>query len=545
MFRQLTIAQRLGMGFALILSLMVLIALIGINRVGVIDSTLTYVNENATVKQRYAINFRGSVHDRAIAIRDAVLAPDAQAFNRYLQQVEELNGFYQESAAAMDRLFANGNPSSEERRLLTAIKDIERQTLPLTAELVTQRRGSDTLAVRDMLLEEVSPAYSEWLRRINAFIDHQEDIIGAEIGTVRGVAGGFQWLILVLTALAVVLSVGVSVIIIRQIRSILGAEPHEVAEVMQRLAKGELNQRIVTAYPKSVMGAARDTVTRLSAIIEQVRAASVDLSEASEQLLSTSDSNNQQIRLQSRESEQMATAIHQMAATVNEVAGYAANAANATRNADAEVVTGNRIVGTTASAIQDLANTLEDATATVKKVSNDSANIEKITEVINAIAEQTNLLALNAAIEAARAGEHGRGFAVVADEVRSLATRTQDSTREIRAMIGTLQEGAGNAVGVMETSRELAQKTVEQIHQAKGALGKISNEVSAINDMNAQIASASEEQSAVAEEVNQNISRIHDATVETSAGSDQVAASSRELSALAVQLRDRVRFFQM
>ncbi|MEH6669585.1 methyl-accepting chemotaxis protein [Halopseudomonas sp.] len=545
MFRQLTIAQRLGMGFALILSLMVLIALIGINRVGVIDSTLTYVNENSTVKQRYAINFRGSVHDRAIAIRDAVLAPDAQSFDRYLRQVDELNAFYQESAAAMDRLFANGNPSSEERRLLTAIKDIERQTLPLTAELVAQRRGSDTLAVRDMLLEEVSPAYSEWLRRINAFIDHQEDIIGAEIGTVRGVAGGFQWLILVLTALAVVLSVGVSVIIIRQIRSILGAEPHEVAEVMQRLAKGELNQRIVTAYPKSVMGAARDTVTRLSAIIEQVRAASVDLSEASEQLLSTSDSNNQQIRLQSRESEQMATAIHQMAATVNEVAGYAANAANATRNADAEVVTGNRIVGTTASAIQDLANTLEDATATVKKVSNDSANIEKITEVINAIAEQTNLLALNAAIEAARAGEHGRGFAVVADEVRSLATRTQDSTREIRAMIGTLQEGAGNAVGVMETSRELAQKTVEQIHQAKGALGKISNEVSAINDMNAQIASASEEQSAVAEEVNQNISRIHDATVETSAGSDQVAASSRELSALAVQLRDRVRFFQM
>mgnify|MGYP005984811719 FL=1 len=545
MFRQLTIAQRLGMGFALILSLMVLIALIGINRVGVIDSTLTYVNENSTVKQRYAINFRGSVHDRAIAIRDAVLAPDAQSFDRYLRQVDELNAFYQESAAAMDRLFANGNPSSEERRLLTAIKDIERQTLPLTAELVAQRRGSDTLAVRDMLLEEVSPAYSEWLRRINAFIDHQEDIIGAEIGTVRGVAGGFQWLILVLTALAVVLSVGVSVIIIRQIRSILGAEPHEVAEVMQRLAKGELNQRIVTAYPKSVMGAARDTVTRLSAIIEQVRAASVDLSEASEQLLSTSDSNNQQIRLQSRESEQMATAIHQMAATVNEVAGYAANAANATRNADAEVVTGNRIVGTTASAIQDLANTLEDATATVKKVSNDSANIEKITEVINAIAEQTNLLALNAAIEAARAGEHGRGFAVVADEVRSLATRTQDSTREIRAMIGTLQEGAGNAVGVMETSRELAQKTVEQIHQAKGALGKISNEVSAINDMNAQIASASEEQSAVAEEVNQNISRIHDATVETSAGSDQVAASSRELSALAVQLKDRVRFFQM
>jgi len=545
MFSHLTIAQRLGLGFGLVLSLMVLIALIGINRVGLIDSALTYVNENATVKQRYAINFRGSVHDRAIAVRDAVLARDAQAFNEYLQQVEQLNDFYQESAVAMDRLFAQGEPNAEEQRLLAAIKDIERRTLPLTAELINQRRTTDTLAVRDMLLAEVSPAYSEWLARINAFIDYQEDIIGEEIGTVRDVAGGFQWLILVLAGIAIMLSVGVSLIIIRQIRSTLGAEPHEVAGAMQRLANGELNQVITTIYPESVIGAVRDTVKRLSGIIEQVRAASVDLSEAADQLLSTSDSNNQQIRLQSRESEQMATAIHQMAATVNEVAGYAANAASATRNADAEVVTGNRIVGTTAGAIQDLANTLENATATVKKVSNDSANIEKITEVINAIAEQTNLLALNAAIEAARAGEHGRGFAVVADEVRSLATRTQDSTREIRGMIGTLQEGASNAVGEMETSRELAQKTVEQIRLAEGALGKISNEVSAINDMNAQIASASEEQSAVAEEVNQNINRIHDATVETSAGSDQVAASSRELSSLAVQLRDRVRFFQM
>jgi methyl-accepting chemotaxis protein len=545
MFKNLSIAKRLGLGFGLVLALMILVTLVGVNRVHLMESALTDVSEDATVKQRYAINFRGSVHDRAIALRDAVLVRNDAGLATHLRDIERLDGLYQASAAPMDRIYQAKGASPREQELLANIKTAERTALSATEKLLKLRQQGEIDQAQTLLMEQVSGAYKDWLARINALIDLEEASISGHITSVRVTAAQFASLMLLSTGIAVVLGIIASLLIIRSLKSTLGAEPHQVAASIRRLAAGELTDKIETAYPDSVMGALKATNLHLSATITEVRSAAAALTHSSAQLLSGSDSNSEQMRLQASETQQMATAINQMATTVKEVAGYADQAANATQTADNEVENGKRVVEGTAQAMDQLARKLESAADSVGQVSSDSRAIENVVAVINSIAERTNLLALNAAIEAARAGEAGRGFAVVADEVRSLANRTQESTQEIRDMVGQLQTGAVKTADLMRESREMAQRTVEQTHEAQTALVKIRHEVGALNDMNAQIASAAAQQRAVAEDVSVNINRIHDSALETAVGSNQVARSSRELSTLADVLTDRVSFFKV
>jgi methyl-accepting chemotaxis protein len=286
-------------------------------------------------------------------------------------------------------------------------------------------------------------------------------------------------------------------------------------------------------------------IEKMNAMVAQVVSASTQVSCSAEQSSVTMNESNGGIQQQNQEIDQVATAIEEMSATVQEVARNAAAAAQAADRANTATDNGGAVVNGVANSIQSLSQEVNQATGIIRELESESENIGTVLDVIRGIAEQTNLLALNAAIEAARAGEQGRGFAVVADEVRTLASRTQQSTEEIHGMIDRLQQGARNAVAAMESGRSKSADTVSKSGQARDALDAIESAVGEINDMNAQIASAAEQQSAVAEEINRNVVAIRDISARSAAGIHQTSEASHNLLQIARQLQSLVNEFKV
>jgi len=286
-------------------------------------------------------------------------------------------------------------------------------------------------------------------------------------------------------------------------------------------------------------------VERIHDVIIKASQASEAVSAAAEELSSITAESGSAITQQAKETDQVATAIEEMSATVHEVAQNAGKAAGVASSADHEAIQGKQQVESTVKAIHDLSRQVQASAAVIHSLRSDSENIGSVLDVIRNVAEQTNLLALNAAIEAARAGEHGRGFAVVADEVRTLAQRTQESTDEIQGIIEQLQGAALKAVEAMDESLKYTESTEATAKEAGGSLDRIFSAVESIRDMNDMIASAAEEQSLVAEEINRNVVNIVNISQTTSESTNQVNIASNDLAQQADMLHNLVQQFKV
>ncbi|MFP4682330.1 MAG: methyl-accepting chemotaxis protein [Ectothiorhodospira sp.] len=344
--------------------------------------------------------------------------------------------------------------------------------------------------------------------------------------------------LLILTGIIVV----VSRMIVRPVK--------DTRQALDRIAAGDgdLTQRLDEDRHDEFGDLARSFNTfadGVHTLVRQVSEAASQLSAAAEELAVSSRHSSEQVQQQQSETEQVATAMTQMATTVNQVAGNASQAAEAANTSNQAAQSGSQVAQFTATEVGDLANEVQNAVTVINRLRGDAESIGTVLEVIRDIADQTNLLALNVAIEAARAGEAGRGFAVVADEVRSLATRTQTSTQEIRDIIEKLQTASNEAVRVMDAGHHKATQGVASAERAAKALEEITQSIRTINDMNTQIASAAEEQSAVAEDVNRSLIQISNGVEQAASGSSQIASASDELARLAAELQNRVGRFKV
>ena len=400
---------------------------------------------------------------------------------------------------------------------------------------VSQYRDSQTAAAAALTIMNAQG---------DILLGHSEKLTRSQTAVRDADAARAKQLLLLATLLALIFGLVAAWAITRQIIIPL----NQTLQVAERVASGDLSHNL-TSMRQDELGqlqrAMQSMTVGLRELIGGISDGVTQIASAAEQLSAVTEQTSAGVNSQKVETDQVATAMNEMAATVQEVARNAEEASEAAVAADQQAREGDKVVGEAIAQIERLASEVSNSTAAMGDLKRESDKIGSVLDVIKSVAQQTNLLALNAAIEAARAGEAGRGFAVVADEVRSLAQRTQKSTEEIEELIVGLQTGTQQVATIMDNSRDLTDSSVELTRRAGSALANITRTVSTIQAMNSQIATAAEQQSAVAEEINRSVLNVRDISEQTAAASEETAASSTELARLGTHLQALVNRFRV
>ncbi|CAG0993930.1 Methyl-accepting chemotaxis protein II [Burkholderiales bacterium] len=539
--KNLTVAARLAAGFAVAIALMVLVALLGLNRLARLDEGTREIVTDRWVKASQIHNIIRHSTQIALSLRNMMLSSSREDIARQKDLIMESR---KAIAADVDKLKQSINLPKGKAIFAEVLEQRERY-IAGQEKLVGHIEQGRTEEAKRFLNEELRPILGKYQAALDSFARFQTELVDAAGQAAHESYTQAQWMTLALLGCALVVAAVLGSWIIRSVTRPLGGEPEEAKRVVERIAQGHLTNeiRLKPGDQDSLLAATAKMQANLRKIVADLKASAEGVSGAAQQLSSSSSQVAAATAHQSEAASSMAAAVEQMTVSISHVSDSAREAHSVTANTGSQSEEGSSVIQATVNEMRGIAETVGEAARTIQDMGENSQKISSIVQVIKDVAEQTNLLALNAAIEAARAGEQGRGFAVVADEVRKLAERSAAATGEIRQMIEAVQSSAQAGVETMQTAVSRVDEGVNLAQRATDAMLAIRDGAKQVVEAVNEIANALKEQSIASNDIASNVEKIAQMSEENNAATQEVADTALRLEKFAASTRASVAVF--